>query len=215
MPEKIRQMASQASKCRDPVTRRHLRKVAQKTRREFEAGKEVLPRGTVITKLSVNGRDSEDRDEWTEEVRAHCERCYDDKDETLEVQAERIRGAAVIVMLPSRVGRITRTTVNFTYGGHGNHGVVKKQLDFFMGLKEPALCDVPPEPGEDTHLGPLSCDHPSGWARSQNKEGRQGLGRMDSRVRRGVLGTDLLPHEDHNIAAPGGNDEIGWFGPTT
>ena len=44
----------------------------------------------VITKLWVNGRASEDRDEWTEEVRAHCERCYDDKGETSEVQAERI-----------------------------------------------------------------------------------------------------------------------------
>ena len=30
-------------------------------------------------------------DEWTEEVRAHCERCYDDKEETSEVLAERIR----------------------------------------------------------------------------------------------------------------------------
>ena len=27
-------------------------------------------------------RASEDRDEWTEEVRAHCERCYDDKDDS-------------------------------------------------------------------------------------------------------------------------------------
>ena len=26
-------------------------------------------------------------DEWTEEVRAHCDRCYDDKTETSEVQA--------------------------------------------------------------------------------------------------------------------------------
>ena len=45
----------------------------------------------MVTKLWVNGRASEDRDEWTEEVRAHCERCYDDKAETPEVQAERIR----------------------------------------------------------------------------------------------------------------------------
>ena len=56
----------------------------------------VLPKGKVInrlviTKLWVKGRASEDRDEWTEEVRALCERCYDDKDETSEVQAERIR----------------------------------------------------------------------------------------------------------------------------
>ena len=56
----------------------------------------MLPREKVInrpvvTKLWVNGRASDDRDEWTEEVRAHCERCYDDKAETPEVQAERIR----------------------------------------------------------------------------------------------------------------------------
>ena len=91
----IRQMASDAAKCRDPVKRRHLRNIAQKAR-EFAAVKAVLPRGKVInrpvvTKLWVNGRASEDRDESTEEVRAHCERCYDDKAETLEVQVERIR----------------------------------------------------------------------------------------------------------------------------
>ena len=45
----------------------------------------------VVTKLWVNGSASEDRDEWTEEVRASCERCYDDKAEAPEVQAERIR----------------------------------------------------------------------------------------------------------------------------
>ena len=65
-------------------------------RGKFEAERAVLPRGKVInrpvvTKLWVNGRASEDRDEWTEEVRALCERCYDDKEETPEVQAERIR----------------------------------------------------------------------------------------------------------------------------
>ena len=57
----------------------------------------MLPRGKVINwqvvaKLWVNCRASEDRDEWTEEVRAHCECCYDDKEETSEVQAERILG---------------------------------------------------------------------------------------------------------------------------
>ena len=44
----------------------------------------------VVTKFWVNGRASENRDEWTEEVRADCEKCYDDKLETSEVQAERI-----------------------------------------------------------------------------------------------------------------------------
>ena len=88
VPEEIRQMASDAvKKSRDPVRRRHLRKIAQRARLEFEAGKAVLPRGKVInrpvfTKLWVDGRASEDRDEWTEDVRAHCESCYDDKAET-------------------------------------------------------------------------------------------------------------------------------------
>ena len=43
------------------------------------------------TKLWVNGRASEDRDEWAEEVRTHFEKCYDDGIETPEVQAERVR----------------------------------------------------------------------------------------------------------------------------
>ena len=77
-------MTSDAATRRDPVKRRHLRNFSQKARRKFEAGKAVLPRGKVINRLAVtkhwvNGRASEDRDEWTEEVRAHCERCYDDK----------------------------------------------------------------------------------------------------------------------------------------
>ena len=95
VPEEISQMASDAAKSRNPVRRRHLRKIAQKARREFEAGKAVLPRGNVInrpvvTKLWVNGRANEDRDEWTEEVGAHCEHCYNDKAENPEVEAERI-----------------------------------------------------------------------------------------------------------------------------
>ena len=89
-------MASEASKCRNPVRKKQLRKVARKARRELEAGKGVLPKGKVthrpaVTKLWINGRASENRDEWTEEVRAHCERCYDDITETSEVRAEKIQ----------------------------------------------------------------------------------------------------------------------------
>ena len=88
-------MVSDAAKCREPVRRRHLRKIAQKARHEFEAGKAVLPggkliNGPVVTKRWVNGRASENRDEWTEKVGAYSERCYDDKEETPKVQAERI-----------------------------------------------------------------------------------------------------------------------------
>ena len=72
------------------MRRKLLRKRARKARREFEADRAVLPGGTVIhrpvvTKLWINGRDGEDRDEWTEDVRAHCEKCYDEKMETSEV----------------------------------------------------------------------------------------------------------------------------------
>ena len=75
---------------------RTIRKIAQTARRELEVEKAVLPslkviNRPVVTKLWISGRASEDRDEWTEEVRVHCGRCYDDKDETSEVQAEMIR----------------------------------------------------------------------------------------------------------------------------
>ena len=40
----------------------------------------------VVKKLWVAGRASQDREEWREEVRAHYERGYDNKDETSEVQ---------------------------------------------------------------------------------------------------------------------------------
>ena len=73
VPEEIRQMASDAAKSRNPVRRRHMRKIAQKSRREFGAGKAVPPRGKVInrpvvTKVWVNSRASADGDVWTEEV---------------------------------------------------------------------------------------------------------------------------------------------------
>ena len=96
VPDEIREIAAAAATCREPVRRKLLRERARKDRREFDAGMAALPRGTVIhrpavTKLWVNGRASEDRDEWTEEVRARCVKCYDDKMETSELQAERIR----------------------------------------------------------------------------------------------------------------------------
>ena len=86
----------QGTNCKHPVRRKSLRKKASKAPTECDAGRAALPGGKVIhrlvvTKLWVNGRASEDGDEWTEEVRAHCERCNDDKAETSEVQAERIR----------------------------------------------------------------------------------------------------------------------------
>ena len=62
----------------------------------------MLPRGKVIkqlvvTKLWVIGRVSEDRD-WTEEVRAQCERCDDDKEEPLRCRPRGFndRGGVVI-----------------------------------------------------------------------------------------------------------------------
>ena len=89
-----REMASLPAKCRDPARKKVLRKKAQKARRDFDARMGALPRGTVVkkpvvTKLWVNGRATENREEWCEEVRLHCEKCYD---ETSEKQAENQRG---------------------------------------------------------------------------------------------------------------------------
>ena len=83
---------------------------------EFDAGRAALPRskvvrGPVFAKLWVNGRTSEDRDEWTVEVGARCEKCKNDKLETSEVQAERIRyqrsGGGSLAALQGRRARIT------------------------------------------------------------------------------------------------------------
>ena len=47
----------------------------------------MLPRSkTVQRPVVINGKVSEDREEWMEEAKALCERCYDDKDETSQKQ---------------------------------------------------------------------------------------------------------------------------------
>ena len=94
--DEIRQMATEAAKCGNPVLWKDLRKKARQVLGEFDARVGALPRGKivqrpVVKKLWRAGRAIEDGEEWTEETRAYCERCYDDKDETAEVHAERIR----------------------------------------------------------------------------------------------------------------------------
>ena len=59
-------MASDAAECWNLVKKKQLRMIARKARRDFEAGRAVLPREKmiqrpVVTKLWVNGRASEDR----------------------------------------------------------------------------------------------------------------------------------------------------------
>ena len=110
VPDEIR------AQCRDPVRRKVLREKAQKARTEFDARAGALPSGKIIkkpvvTKLWVNGRATEDREEWNEEVRLHCEKSYDDKSETPEVQAEReqrCRGDSAVAVQ----GRQDQITVN-------------------------------------------------------------------------------------------------------
>ena len=113
VPDDIREMAGLAAKCRDPAKRRVLRKKAQKARRELDARMGALPRGTVVkkpvvTKLWVNGRATEDREEVCEEVRLHCEKCYDDKSETSEkpvgrIRVQRCRGDSAVAIQGRRV----------------------------------------------------------------------------------------------------------------
>ena len=50
-----------------------------------------FPEGRLSKDLWVAGRSGEDKEEWMDEVRARYERCYDDKGETSEVQAERVQ----------------------------------------------------------------------------------------------------------------------------
>ena len=120
VPEEIRRLACDAANCRNPVRRRRLRKIAMRARREFEAGKAVLRRGKVInrpviTRLWVNGRASEDRDEWTEEVRAHCDRCYDDKEETSGDHCVALQGRRVAITVDKVLrarGKMLRNKAN-------------------------------------------------------------------------------------------------------
>ena len=51
VPDEIRELASLAAQCRDPVKRRVLRRKAQKARREFDARVGALPRGKVVKNL--------------------------------------------------------------------------------------------------------------------------------------------------------------------
>ena len=67
------------------MRKKELRKIARKARREFEAGRAVLPREKVIhrpvvAKLGVNG------DQWTEEVR----------DAAVFADRDRVRGGMLV-----------------------------------------------------------------------------------------------------------------------
>ena len=76
IPDFFQEMAVAAAKCRDPVSRKVLRKRAQRARKEFEGRK--IDRRKLIEKLWIDGRVSEDGDMWMKGVMAHCEHCYDD-----------------------------------------------------------------------------------------------------------------------------------------
>ena len=52
-----------------------------------------------MKKLWVAKRASEDREEWMEEVQAHCERCDDDKDEMNAAEVSNITVASVKPMM--------------------------------------------------------------------------------------------------------------------
>ena len=106
----------------------------------------ALPRGTVVkkpvvTKLWVNGRATENREEWCEEVRLHCERSFDGKSETSEKQAERIRvqrcrsDCAVAIQ-----GRRVQITVNRFVRAGRSYVANPRQ----GGVEAPVLCWPPP-----------------------------------------------------------------------
>ena len=47
-------------------------------------------KGKPLTELCVNGDLTEDREEWQQQLRRHCEEVFSDPDETREVQEKRI-----------------------------------------------------------------------------------------------------------------------------
>ena len=61
----------------------------------YDARVGELPRSKTLQRPVVKrlwkGRASEDREEWMEEVKGHCERCHDDTDETSQMQEDRIQ----------------------------------------------------------------------------------------------------------------------------
>ena len=74
----LRVVVATAAECRDPVSRRVPRKRVRNMRRKFDARVGALVKRKMvhrppIKKLWINGNVSEDREEWMEEVSAHCE----------------------------------------------------------------------------------------------------------------------------------------------
>ena len=69
----------------------------------------------MVTKLWINGRDTEDREEWCEEVRLHCEKCYDDKSETSEkkLSASEYSDAEMTARLLFKVGECRSQSIEY------------------------------------------------------------------------------------------------------
>ena len=65
-----------------------------------------------MKRLWINGQASEDREEWMEKVNAHCERCHDDKDETSQMQDDRIQQRRRGDGLEASTGRKIEITVH-------------------------------------------------------------------------------------------------------
>ena len=87
----FKEMAAAAQKCRDSVWRKLLRK--RWARRDAKVGApsvEKMVRSATVKHSVDHCRVSEHNEEWVEEVRAHCERCQDEKEEpTLQHQRGR------------------------------------------------------------------------------------------------------------------------------
>ena len=73
---KIRELAVAAATCSDLVSRKVLRKRAKRARREFEGGAEASPSGKTARRQSM---------------KAHSERCNDDKEEPTLFLVERTK----------------------------------------------------------------------------------------------------------------------------
>ena len=83
IPYDLRETA--AAKCRDPVSRKDFQQEGEECGFKLMRGRlgSSAKRKWLEYEQFKHSRVGEDREERMEEVKAHCERCYNDKEETV------------------------------------------------------------------------------------------------------------------------------------
>ena len=94
-PENVRSREEAAARCTAKIKRKVLKEQARKASAEhlvkccLETVKKKTKR-KPLTELYVKGYFTEDRKEWQQELRRHCDEVYTDQEETNEIHQDRI-----------------------------------------------------------------------------------------------------------------------------